>query len=369
MSKINENIVRETLKLRNFPQLEEAGMEFELESLRIVENEIQAKIKIPVQLRGKADLIREALELELIKIPGCGGAVLEMGYKIESGSAAPKTPPGLRQVKNVIAVASGKGGVGKSTVASNLAAALHLDGFSVGVMDTDMYGPSMSKMFGVNEGPGVDENKSLIPVTTNGIKIVSMAMFTDDSSPVIWRGPMVSQMVQNFLNNVIWGELDFLIIDLPPGTGDIQLTLTQMAPLTGAVIVTTPQEVSVIDAKKGLKMFEKVSVPVLGVVENMSYFQCSKCSEKHYLFQEGGGERISRSLGVPFFGGIPIETEVSAAGDAGTPIVWRKPGSQSAQTFMGLAREMVERLNLLMDKSGSFLVNYNYQWDQLPAEA
>jgi ATP-binding protein involved in chromosome partitioning len=272
----------------------------------------------------------------------------------------------LQGVRHIVAVASGKGGVGKSTATANLAVALAETGAKVGVLDADIYGPSMSLMFGVIEAPVINENKKLVPVTVRGIKVVSMAMFDDGEKPVVWRGPMVAQMIQNFTHNVVWGELDYLLVDMPPGTGDVQLTLTQSAPLSGAVILTTPQEVSALDAKKGLQMFRKVNVPVLGVVENMSYFVCDGCSKKHYIFRRGGGQRIAESLGAPFLGEIPLEPEVAEGGDAGTPIVERRPDSPAAKAYKAVAASIVSALGVLTASQAGLLGEYSLKWEEIP---
>ncbi len=239
-------------------------------------------------------------------------------------------------------------------------------GARVGVLDADIYGPSMSLMFHVTQAPVIDERKKLLPVTAlHGIKVVSMAMFSDDEKPVIWRGPMVSQMIQNFVHNVVWGELDYLLIDMPPGTGDVQLTLTQSAPISGAVILTTPQDVSVLDAKKGLKMFQRVSVPVLGVIENMSYFICDNCTKRHYIFRQGGGRRIAESLGIPFLGEIPIEPAVAEDGDAGIPIVERHPDSPAAKAYHRIAGALAASLSVLTATQGDVLGEFDFKWEEL----
>lgn len=220
----------------------------------------------------------------------------------------------------MLAVASGKGGVGKSTVAVHLTLALAKKGLVCGLLDADIYGPSIPTMLGIQKRPQVQENK-LIPIEVQGIKALSMGLLTTDDMPVIWRGPMVANLIQQFLEHVEWGELDYLVIDLPPGTGDAQLTLTQKARLDGAVIVTTPQEVSLIDARRGLKMFQQVGVPVLGIVENMSYFICDRCSKRHDIFKVGGGKRVAEELGLPLLAEIPLDPNVTQACDQGRPVV------------------------------------------------
>src|SRR5690606_28470528 len=232
--------------------------------------------------------------------------------------------------------------------------------------DADIYGPSMSMMFKVREAPVLDDNQKLHPVVVNGIKVVSMAMFDEGEKGVVWRGPMVAQMIQNFVHNVVWGELDYLLIDMPPGTGDVQLTLTQNAPLSGAVIITTPQDVSVLDAKKGLRMFQSVNVPVLGIVENMSYFVCDGCDKKHYIFRRGGGRRVAESLGVPFLGEVPLEPEVAEGGDAGTPIVERRPGSPAATAYKALAGAVASSLSILGAAQAGLMESFDLQWEEVP---
>jgi ATP-binding protein involved in chromosome partitioning len=237
-------------------------------------------------------------------------------------------------VKSVIAVASGKGGVGKSTVATNLALALHMHGRRVGLLDADIYGPSIPIMMGIHEV--FDPNTTQFPLERYGLKLMSMGFWVKPETAMIWRGPMVHKYLTVFLTQIPWGELDYLVIDLPPGTGDAQLTLTQTAPLSGAVIVTTPQDVSLIDARKGLEMFRQVRVPVLGIVENMSYFQ-GPDGKRHNLFGHGGGMKLAQEAGVPFLGEIPIDPRVAECGDGGDPIVHKYPDSPIAKTYLSLA--------------------------------
>src|SRR5437762_11325661 len=241
----------------------------------------------------------------------------------------------LPGVKHVIAVASGKGGVGKSTVATNLALALHMLGRRVGLLDADIYGPSIPIMLGVHEV--FDPNATQFPLERYGLKLMSMGFWVKPETAMIWRGPMVHKYLTVFLTQIPWGELDYLVIDLPPGTGDAQLTLTQTAPLSGAVIVTTPQDVSLIDARKGLEMFNQVRVPVLGIVENMSYF-ISGDGKRHEIFGHGGGTKLAKETGVPFLGEIPIDPRVAECGDAGDPIVHKYPDSPVGKAYLELAK-------------------------------
>jgi ATP-binding protein involved in chromosome partitioning len=260
----------------------------------------------------------------------------------------PKKAAVLPGVKNTIAVASGKGGVGKSTVAVNIAVALAKDGAKVGLIDADIYGPSIPLMLGLNKKPEVFQAESsmkLIPLETFGIKFISIGLLVDDKAPIIWRGPMASGAIKQFMTDVEWGELDYLVFDMPPGTGDIQLTLVQTIPLTGAVIVTTPQEVSLIDARKALKMFERVNVPVLGIIENMSYFIAPDTGKRYDIFGAGGGERVSNELEVPFLGGMPIDTRIREGGDKGVPIVFDIPDSEHAEILMVICDNLIEQVN------------------------
>jgi len=243
-------------------------------------------------------------------------------------------------VRHVIAVASGKGGVGKSTVAANLAVALTQRGFTVGLMDADIYGPSVPTMMGVHEDPeikDVDGRRMIIPLERHGLKLMSLGFLQPEDDPVIWRGPLVMRAVRQFLRDVSWRGCEILIIDLPPGTGDAQLTLTQSAPLDGAIIVTTPQDVSLIDARKGLHMFREVDVPVLGIVENMSVYTCPECGHTEHIFRSGGGRRTADELGVPLLGDVPIDPRVAESGDSGTPAVLAYPDGAVAAAFAKIA--------------------------------
>lgn len=260
---------------------------------------------------------------------------------------APRQARPIPGVKQAIAVASGKGGVGKSTVAVNLALSLAGTGAAVGLMDADVYGPSLPLLTGVRGRPCV-EGRRIHPHEAYGIRLMSIGFLTTEDTPVIWRGPMVHGLVRQFLTDVAWGELDYLVVDMPPGTGDAALTLTQQAPLSGAVIVTTANELSLVDARKGLKMFEKVAVPVLGIVENMSFFTPPDFPDRrYYLFGQGGGERAARELGVDFLGEVPIDSQIVSGGDAGRPIVIEAPESGAARAFTGLADQIVRKLAVL----------------------
>lgn len=248
------------------------------------------------------------------------------------------------RIRNVIAVGSGKGGVGKSTTAVNLAVALQRLGARVGVLDADIYGPSMPAMLGLGGRPESPDNKSIEPMRAFGVETMSIGFLVEQDSPMIWRGPMATSALTQLFNDTRWGELDYLLIDLPPGTGDIQLTLSQKIPVAGAVIVTTPQDIATLDARKALKMFEKVEVPVLGIIENMAVHTCSSCGHVEHLFGEGGGQRMAAQYGVPLLGSLPLEIGIREQGDAGMPIVAAAPESLAARAYVAAAQRMVEEL-------------------------
>lgn len=252
----------------------------------------------------------------------------------------------LPNIKNVIAVASGKGGVGKSTVTANLAVALSQAGYKVGLLDADIYGPSIPLMLGVkDEKPESLAENRINPIVRGGIKVMSMGFLVPEDKPLIWRGPMVHGALTQFLTQVEWGDLDYLLIDMPPGTGDAQLTISQSAPLAGAIIVTTPQEVSLIDARKGLGMFQNVNVPILGIIENMSGFVCPKCEDVTYIFKKGGGKSIADAMGAPLLGSIPLDPRVTEGGDEGDPVVHKYPESAVAKIYQEIAAKISGQKN------------------------
>jgi ATP-binding protein involved in chromosome partitioning len=250
----------------------------------------------------------------------------------------------LPDVKYIVAVSSGKGGVGKSTVAANLAVALAASGARVGLIDADIYGPNIPMMLGVRKPPEQQDGK-LLPAESYGVKLISMGFFVPEETAIVWRGPMVHTAIQQFFRDVIWGELDYLLIDLPPGTGDAQLSISQLVSLAGVITVTTPQEVALHDVRKGMTMFQKVNVPLLGIIENMSYYICGHCGDRAEIFSHGGGQRAAEKLGVPFLGAIPIDLAIRAGGDEGMPIVAANPDSPQAKTFRDIAAKIAEALN------------------------
>ena len=251
----------------------------------------------------------------------------------------------LANVRNIIAVGSGKGGVGKSTTAVNLALALAAEGLKVGILDADVYGPSVPMMLGLSGRPDSPDGKTITPMQAHGVEAMSIGLLVDQGTPMIWRGPMATQALSQLLGDTRWGDLDVLVVDLPPGTGDIQLTMAQKIPVAGAVIVTTPQDIATLDARKALKMFEKVNIPVLGLVENMAVHVCGNCGHAERIFGEGGGRKMAEQYGVVQLGALPLETGIREHGDAGTPIVAAQPDSAAAQAYRAAARALLAELD------------------------
>jgi ATP-binding protein involved in chromosome partitioning len=272
-------------------------------------------------------------------LPGAGRVTVGIVTRVVSHAVqrGVKLVPG---VKNIVAVASGKGGVGKSTTAVNLALALAAEGASVGILDADIYGPSQPMMLGIAGRPESTDGKTLEPMEAYGLQAMSIGFLIDPDTPMVWRGPMVTQALEQLLKDTNWRELDFLVVDMPPGTGDIQLTLSQKVPVTGAVIVTTPQDIALLDARKGLKMFEKVGVPIVGIVENMSIHVCSNCGHAEHIFGEGGAQRMCAEYNVPFLGGLPLDIRIREQADSGRPTVVADPDGRIAQIYKEIARKV-----------------------------
>ncbi len=289
------------------------------------------------------DRLEQDLRAALATLPDLGNVTITWTTKIRSSGGGKSDAQPIKGVKNTIAVASGKGGVGKSTVAANLAVTLAKAGAAVGLLDADVYGPSMPLMMGQTSKPLVRDGK-IVPLEAHGVKVMSIGFLLDPEKALIWRGPLVAQLINQFLNDVLWGELDYLVIDLPPGTGDVQLTLVQKIPISGAVIVTTPQEVALADAVKGLRMFQEVKTSIIGIVENMSGFVCPCCDTVTDIFGSGGGERTAAQYDVPLLGKIPIEPAVREGGDLGHPVVEGHPESATARAFANVAERVAARL-------------------------
>ena len=289
------------------------------------------------------DALAAAVRDRVGRIPGVEHVNTTVSWNIVSHAVQKGVKP-IPGIKNIIAVASGKGGVGKSTVAANLALALMLEGGKIGILDADIYGPSQPRMLGVNRKPESKDGKSIEPIEAYGLQSMSIGYLIDEETPMIWRGPMVTQALEQLLKDTNWRDLDYLVIDLPPGTGDTQLTLAQKVPVSGAVIVTTPQDIALLDARKGLKMFEKVEVPVLGVIENMSTHICSKCGHEEHIFGEGGGARMAKENGIDLLGQLPLDIRIRAETDGGKPTVIAEPDSNIAQLYRQIARRVAARL-------------------------
>ncbi len=310
---------------------------------------VRLELSVQIADPGDVERLRDRVEGALESIDEVGSVELTIRPTMPM-AAPPQTepePPSWAEkipgVKRVIAVASGKGGVGKSTVAANLAHALAAKGFEVGLLDADIYGPSQQLMMGATDEPSGDDDGRIHPVLApGGVRVMSFGFLVDTDQPVIWRGPLLQKALEQFFGDVHWGELDYLIVDMPPGTGDVALTLCQNVPLVGAVIVTTPQDVALIDARKGLHMFTKLDTPVLGIVENMAGFSCPKCGHVEAIFSSGGGARTAEALGLPLLGSVPIDPAVVSGGDTGKPVVLELPDSASARVFVEIADAIAE---------------------------
>lgn len=329
--------------LEELKQVRYPGYTRDIVSFGIVRDIEIASAGITVTLSGAGakpeviDEIRAAVKQKVEEMTGAAHVevVLEKGTE---------PPPRMRRgraevpgIRHIIAVASGKGGVGKSTVAANLALALHANGYRVGLLDADVHGPSIALMMGLSQRPETDEDNRIQPLEQYGIKVISLGLFIAQRTPVIWRGPMVNKLLTQFLREVEWGELDYLVLDLPPGTGDAQLTIVQQVPLSGGVIVTTPQDVALLDVQRGIAMFKQVNAPVLGVIENMSYHVCSGCGDRAEIFGHGGGAKMAAQFDIPLLGELPLDGAIRQAADAGAPIVVAQPEHADSKTFRDIA--------------------------------
>ena len=283
----------------------------------------------------------------VVKIKGVKDVEIVFSLNVPRSVADPNRSSIMPGVKNVIAVASGKGGVGKTTISVNLAVALAEAGAAVGIMDADIYGPNVPIMMGASGSPETTMDNKMKPRVNHRVKLISMGLLADQNTPMIWRGPIVSRVTQEFMSRVDWGDLDYLIMDLPPGTGDIQLTISQSAPLTGAVIVTTPQDVALEDVRRGILMFQKVNIPILGIIENMSYFACPHCGERTEIFDHGGGKVAGEKFDVPFLGEVPLDPEIRIGSDIGTPVVKLHPASPQTEAFRKIAGALAARIGVI----------------------
>ena len=312
-------------------------------NVKVDGDKVSVDILLGYPAKSQIEPIRKEVAAKLRSLPGVGSVDVNVTMKIvpHAVQRGVKLVPGVR---NIVAVASGKGGVGKSTTAVNLALALAAEGASVGVLDADIYGPSQPMMLGITGRPESPDGKMLEPMEGHGLQAMSIGFLVDTESPMVWRGPMVTQALEQLLNQTKWRDVDYLVVDLPPGTGDIQLTLAQRVPVTGAVIVTTPQDIALIDARKGLKMFEKVGIPILGIVENMSLHICSNCGYEEPIFGEGGGERMGHDYDVELLGALPLDIKIREQADSGMPTVVAEPESRAAEIYRQIARRVAVKI-------------------------
>jgi ATP-binding protein involved in chromosome partitioning len=309
-----------------------------VKNVKVAGTDVSLDVELGYPAASQIDLIRGKV-IDALKDAGAGNVSANVTSRIVA-HAVQRGLKVLPNVKNIVAVSSGKGGVGKSTVAANLALALAAEGARVGMLDADIYGPSQPTMLGLSGRPDTVDGRLLEPLIGHGIQAISIGLLIDPDQPMVWRGPMVTQALQQLLMQTNWQDVDYLIVDMPPGTGDIQLTLSQQVPVTGAVVVTTPQDIALLDAKKGLKMFEKVGVPILGIVENMAVHVCSKCGHAEHVFGEGGAERMSKEYGVTVLGSLPLDIRIREQADSGNPTVVAAPDSEVAQTYLAIARKV-----------------------------
>jgi ATP-binding protein involved in chromosome partitioning len=364
MAELTREMVLEALGRVRGPDLDRSIVEMKMVSdIFISDGKIYFSINVPAERAQELEPLRQAAERTVKALPGVKGAVVSLTAERKQGSAPPPPRPsasapahshghapapsgpqrskaGVPGIEAIIAVASGKGGVGKSTTAVNLALALKANGLRVGILDADVYGPSMPRLLGITGRPQQIENRIIVPMENFGIKVMSMGFLVDEGTAMIWRGPMVQSALMQMLREVAWGDLDVLVVDMPPGTGDAQLTMAQQVPLSGAVIVSTPQDLALIDARKGLNMFNKVEVPVLGIVENMSYFIAPDTGNRYDIFGHGGARAEAEKIGVPFLGEVPLTISIREHSDDGTPIVVAEPDGPQAQVYRSIGEKV-----------------------------
>ena len=315
----------------------------QLKNLRIEDGDVTFDVELGYPAKSQIALLRKSLIAAARGVPGVQNVSANLATKIVT-HAVQRGVQLLPKVKNIVAVASGKGGVGKSTTAVNLALALAAEGATVGILDADIYGPSQPMMMGIEGRPESADGKTMEPLENYGVQVMSIGFLVDASDPMIWRGPMATQALEQLLRQTNWGDLDYLIVDMPPGTGDIQLTLSQRVPLTGAVIVTTPQDIALLDAKKGLKMFEKVGVPILGIVENMAVHVCEKCGHIEHIFGEEGGKRLASEYNMDYLGALPLNLSIRVQADNGRPSVVSDPDGEIAGLYKQVARRVAVKI-------------------------
>ena len=359
MSEISETQVLDALKaVKDGDQdVVTKGM---VQGLQVKDGHVIFAIVVDPNVGAAAEPVRKAAEKAVYDLPGVISATVVLTAEKENAptpSGGPGTPPPnpnegilMPNTKSIVAIASGKGGVGKSTTSANIAIALAAQGKKVGLLDADIYGPSMPRMFGISGEPSSSDGSRLDPMENHGVKVMSMGFLVDEETPVIWRGPMVQSALQQMMRDVNWGELDILIVDMPPGTGDAQLTMAQQVPLTGSVIVSTPQDIALADARKGLNMFRKVDVPVFGIIENMSYFSCPHCGERTEIFSHGGARSEAELLSVDFLGEIPLDMAIRETSDAGNPIVISQPSSAHTKVYHAIATLIWDKVEKALER-------------------
>ncbi|NOT16064.1 MAG: iron-sulfur cluster carrier protein ApbC [Methylotenera sp.] len=352
---ISELLIQSTLKVCIDPN---TGKDFvsskSARNIQINGSDVSVDIVLGYPAKSVLAQIQQQVAEVLLNLDGIGRVTVNVSSKIVAHKAQQGVSL-LKGVKNIIAVASGKGGVGKSTTSVNLALALAAEGATVGLLDADIYGPSQPQMLGISGRPESLDGKSMEPMQAHGIQAMSIGFLIDTDTPMVWRGPMVTGALEQLLRDTNWHDLDYLVIDLPPGTGDIQLTLAQKIPVTGAIIVTTPQDIALLDARKGLKMFEKVNIPILGIVENMSTHICSKCGHEEHIFGAGGGELMAKDYNVDLLGSLPLDITIRTQADSGKPTVIADPESKIASIYKDIARKAAIKIaNAALDHSGKF---------------
>ncbi|MGE0073207.1 MAG: iron-sulfur cluster carrier protein ApbC [Thiomonas sp.] len=344
MTEALDNAIRAALQTLMDPQTGQSLMaEKAIKNLRVDGGDVSLDVELGYPARSLHAPLQQQVIAALRAVPGVSNVSVSVRSQVVSHAVQRglKPPP---EVKNIIAVASGKGGVGKSTTAVNLALALAAEGARVGLLDADIYGPSQPMMLGVSGQPQSHDGQTMQPLQNYGVQVMSIGFLIEPDNPMIWRGPMATQALEQLLRQTAWNDLDYLIVDMPPGTGDIALTLSQRVPLTGAVIVTTPQDIALLDARKGLKMFEKVGVPILGVVENMAMHVCSQCGHVEHIFGQGGGQRMSAEYGVDYLGGLPLDIRIREQADSGHPTVVADPDGAIAQSYKAIARAVAVKV-------------------------
>lgn len=346
MSSVDQAAVLDALRAVKDPDLHRdiVSLNF-VKDVRIDRGQVSFTIELTTPACPVKDAMREQARQAVASLPGVTDVQVTMTASVRAARNTESTQAPIPGVRNIVAVGAGKGGVGKTTLAVNLAVALSALGSRVGMIDGDIYGPNLPIMLGVN-GQLMAEGEKIIPAEKHGLKVVSMGFLTSDESPVIWRGPMLHSVVRQFFQEVKWGELDYLIVDMPPGTGDVALSLSQTVPVAGAIVVTTPQEVSLADSRRAVRMYQKLAIPVLGLIENMSYFACPSCGHESDIFGRGGGERTAQAMGVPFLGRIPIYEPIRVGSDEGQPLVIAEPDSLAARAFFAAAEQLAAQVSI-----------------------